>query len=235
MATTDVTRPDLGAVGGADHDAAPATRSSFVTRVPSWIRHAPLPRDPGDAPAQLGRVEHDVAARRPVEAGVPERGVDLGPGSVPVQELEVLPVLGRLVDPRPELVDLVGLVGQGEHAGLLEVALDAVLAGEGDEPVEVVDALALEALQLVGEVPDAVGEAVGQARLAEAAVAAGRPERDGLRLQDDDPQRRVRVGQRDRRPEAREPGADDRDVDGRGRSPRPAADRRAGPARAASS
>ncbi len=87
-----------------------------------------------------------------------------------------------------------------------------VLAREGDEPGEVVDALALEALELVGEVADPVREAVGQARLAEAAVPAAGPEGDGLGLEDDDPQRRVRVGQRDRRPEPGEPGADDRDI-----------------------
>ena len=46
------------------------------------------------------------------------------------------------------------------------------------ERPEVVDAFALEALELVGEVLDAVGQAVGQARLAEAAVAAARPEGD---------------------------------------------------------
>ena len=39
------------------------------------------------------------------------------------------------------------------------------------------------------------------------------PKADGLRLEDDDPQRRVGVGQRDRRPQPGEPAADDRDVD----------------------
>ena len=144
--------------------------------------------------------------------------MDLGLGGLPVQELEVLPVLRRLVDPRAELVDLVGLVGEGERAGLLQVAVDAVVAREGDRAREVLDALALEPLQLVGEVPDAVGQAVGQARLAEAAVATARAEGDGLRLEDGDAQRRVRVGQGDRGPQPGEPGADDGDVDGRARS-----------------
>ena len=45
-------------------------------------------------------------------------------------------------------------------------------------PREVVDALPLEALELVGEVADPVREPVGQARLAEAAVAAAGPEGD---------------------------------------------------------
>ena len=102
----------------------------------------------------------------------------------------MLAVLGRLVDPGPELVDLVRLVGDGQRAGLLEVAVDAVLAGERDQLAQVGEALGLEPIELVGEVADAVGQAVGQRRLAEAAVPAARPERDRLRLEDDDPQRR---------------------------------------------
>ena len=92
----------------------------------------------------------------------------------------MLAVLGRLVDPRPELLDLVGLVGEGERAGLLEVAVDVVGPGELDQVPQVVDALLLEALELVGEVADPVGQAVGQARLAEAAVPSARAEADGL-------------------------------------------------------
>ena len=86
-------------------------------------------------------------------------------------------------------------------------------------PAQVVDALALEALELVGEVADPVGQAVGQARLAEAAVPAAGAERDGLRLEDHDAQRRVGVGQRDRGPQAGEPGPDDRDVGRRAARP----------------
>ena len=70
----------------------------------------------------------------------------------------------------------------------------------------------LEQRELVGEVADAVGQAVGQAGLAEAAVAAARPEPDGLLLEDDHPQGRVGVGQRDGGPEPGEAGPDDRDV-----------------------
>ena len=94
---------------------------------------------------------------------------------------------------------------------------------------EVVDALVLEALELVGEVADPVREAVGQARLAEAAVPAARPERDGLRLEDGDPQRRIRVGQGDRGPQPGEPGADDGDVRDDVARRRRAADRPAAP------
>ena len=176
-------------------------------------RHATLTHDACEAAAQLRRVEQDVAAGWPIQAGVPQRGVDLVAGRVTVQELEVLPVFGGLVDPGPELVDLVGLVGQGERAGLLEVAVDAVLAGERDQLLEVLDPLLLQPRQLVGEVADPVGEAVGEAGLAEAAVATAGPEPNGLRLQHRHPEGRVRVGQGDGRPQAGETRADDRHVD----------------------
>ena len=171
-----------------------------------------LGRDPGDAAAQLGRVDQDVPPGRPVQAGMPERGVDLGPRGIPVEEFERLAVLGGLVDPGLELVDLVRLVGQGQGARLLEVAIDAVGPRELDQALEVGDALVLEALELVGEVEDPVRQAVGQRRLAEPAVAAARPVGDGLGLEDDDPERRVRVGQRDRGPQPGEPATDDDDV-----------------------
>jgi hypothetical protein len=138
--------------------------------------------------------------------------VDLGLGRVPVQELEVLPVLGRLVDPRPELVDLVGLVRQGERARFLEVASDAVLADERDQRLEVLDPLPLQPRQLVGEVPDPVSQAVGEAGLAEATVAPARPEPHGLGLDHLHPQRRVGVRQGDCRPEPGEASTDDRDI-----------------------
>ena len=81
-------------------------------------------------------------------------------------------------------------------------------------------------LELVGEVLDPVGQAMGQAGLAEPAVATARPERDRLRLEDHDRQRRVRVGQGDGRPQPREPGADDGHVGGQALAGRPAAGRR---------
>ena len=102
-----------------------------------------------------------------------------------------------------------------------------------DQALQVGDALVLEALQLIGEVADPVGQAVGQRRLAEAAVPAARPVRDGLRLEDDDAQRRVRVGQGDRGPQPGEPATDDDDI-GRRVAGRAAA-RRSDRARAASS
>ena len=66
--------------------------------------------------------------------------------------------------------------------------------------------------ELVGEVADAVREAVGQAGQAEAAVAAARAVTDRVGLEDRHPQRGVRVGQRDRGPQPGEPATDHDDV-----------------------
>src|SRR4051812_9093150 len=98
--------------------------------------------------------------------------MDLRLDLVPIEEAKRLAPLGGFVDPGAELLDLVGLVGDGQVARLLEVALDPMLASECDEPREVREAFALEEIELVPEVEDPVGQAVGQRRLAEAAVPA---------------------------------------------------------------
>ena len=72
---------------------------------------------------------------------------------------------------------------------------------------------ALEPLSSSGKCLMPVGQAVGQAGLAEPAVAAARAEAHRLRLEDGDAQRRVRVGQGDRRPQPGEAAAHDGDVD----------------------
>ena len=125
--------PEPAGVGrGGDHDVArlassrrsrsstvtpPARRRRPVTRVRSWIGDAAFPGDARDPTAQL----------RPDRASRPDPEADTGPraraGSGPrpgprcrSRNSSDLAVLGRLVDPRPELVDLVGLVGEGEGA-----------------------------------------------------------------------------------------------------------------------
>ena len=212
----DVVGRERRAVVGRQANAAgpPLDRPDpgvLVDRDPALLADAGKPAD------ELRRVEDHVATRRLVEPGQPERRVDLGLDRVAIEEHELLAVLGRLVDPGPELLDLVGLVGDAQAAGLLEVAVDAVRPGEGDEGREVRDALLLEPLDLVGEVADPVGQAVGQRRLAEPAVPAATP-------------RTRRSPARGRRPAATDPcrsgrcavhrpvnpAADDRDVgDGR--------------------
>ena len=130
--------------------------------------------------------------------------MDLGPDGVAIEEREPLAALGGLVDPRAELRHLVESVGDVEHAGLLEVAVDPVAADEGDELGEVLAGRAARAGRLVGEVALAVRPPVDQARLTEPAVASARSEsRRVAASSDHDPQRGIGVGQARSRPTAR--------------------------------
>src|SRR4029077_5166699 len=104
------------------------------------------------------------------------------------EEDELLAARVRLVDPGPQLRDPVRLVGDGQHAGLLEIAVDRVGPGEGQQLLEVRPAEPFELVDLVGEVALAVGPSVDEARLAEATVPTARPEPDEGGLDDDDPQ-----------------------------------------------
>ncbi len=193
----------------ASGDGLPAGRPhADSARVPLDRRYprslvdyrAPLLADPGEAPDELGRVEDRVTPRRSVERSQPERRVDLGLDPLAVHEFELLAPRGGVVDPGPELLDLVGPVGDVQDAGLLETAIDLVFAGELYEGAEVREALALENRQLVRKVADPVCQAMGQAGRAEAAVATACAVPNGIGLEDNDPQGWICVRQGDRRP-----------------------------------
>ena len=98
-------------------------------------------------------------------------GVHLGPHRVGVQERGPVDLGGRM-----QLRDLVVLGGDGDRAGPLEVAVDAEPAERGLDRGQVLRAEPLQRAELGREPLPPVGRAVGQAGLAEAAVAsAGRP------------------------------------------------------------
>jgi hypothetical protein len=63
--------------------------------------------------------------------------VDLGLDRVAIEEDDLLSAGVRLVDPRPQLGDAVRLVGDGQDAGGLEIAVDPVGPGEGQQLLEV--------------------------------------------------------------------------------------------------
>ena len=107
--------------------------------------------DAGDPTTQLRRVHQDIATGQPVQTGVPDRGVDFGARRLPIEELDALTICGGLIGPGLELVDLIRLVGERQCPRLLEVAVDAVLAREGDQTVQVLDALPFEDVELVGK------------------------------------------------------------------------------------
>jgi len=203
------------AVVRAEADAAGTALDRFDPRLlvkddAALLAHASETAD------ELRRVDERVATLRwrPEESRLPERRVDLLPDGGAVEEHDLLSPLSRHVDPCLELVDLVRLVGDAQVAGPLEVAVDAVVANERLDRGEVREALRIEDRELVGEVAQAVGQAVRQRCLAEAAVPAARPVADRLGLEDRDPQPGVRVGQGDRGPQAGEPGTHDDDVRG---------------------
>ena len=113
--------------------------------------------------------------------------MDLGLGGLPVQELEVSPCSAASSTQALNSSTWYGWSAR-ESVPVSSRSHRCRLRVNAIRPCEVGDALVLEALELVGEVEDPVGQAVGQRRLAEPAVPAARPVRDGLRLQDHDPQ-----------------------------------------------
>jgi len=100
--------------------------------------------------------------------------VDLGAHRLAVQERHVRAGPGRLAGLLCQRGDLVRPRGHLDLAGALELAVDAVAVHGGLELVQVLGAEALQGVELVGPAPLPVGEAVGEAGLAEPAVAPGR-------------------------------------------------------------
>src|SRR6266567_2848824 len=78
--------------------------------------------------------------------------------------------------------DLVVLGGHGDRAGPLEVAVDAVPADRGLDRVKVLRTQPLQRAELGREPLPSVVRAVGQAGLAEAAVAPARGPADPVAL-----------------------------------------------------
>ena len=97
-------------------------------------------------------------------------------------------------------------------ADRLEVGVDPVVVERPAHPGIVLVAERVEPVDLGREVPPTVEQAVGQRRVQEPAVAAGRAVTDHVGLADRDPQTGIALEQLDRGPQPGEPGADDGDV-----------------------
>ena len=95
-----------------------------------------------------------------------------------------------------------------DDAGALEVAVDGVAVDGVLDGVEVLEPELLEQLDLVGEAFLPVGDAVGQARLHEAAVATARRRADLGGVDQHDVARRIALLGDDRRPQPRVAAAD---------------------------
>ena len=176
-------------------------------------RPAPL-RGLRQTPRQPGRVEHDVPVRPRAHPRQPRRRVDRRLDRLPVEQLQIEAVAGGQLHVLPEVVDLVRRDGDVERARRLELAVDALGPHERNQRREVLDALALEDVDLVRVVAQRIGKPVGQRGGAEPAVPPARAPADPVRLEHDHAQRWLRVEQPDRRPQAGEAGADDRDIRG---------------------
>ena len=143
-------------------------------------------RDALEAADELARVDDRVVARRSPQSADDDRRVDLRARLGRGEDLGRLAVIGRDGGPLVEPVGLPGRGREGQAAGLLEVAVDALAADEGDQLVVVARALRLEDVDLVGEVAQAVGQAVGQAGLDDAAVSPARAVADDRLLEQHD-------------------------------------------------
>jgi hypothetical protein len=130
------------------------------------------------SPREAGRVEHGRALLLP-EAGPVERGVQFLADGVPVQEHHVRILALVLAQP----LHLVVLGGDAERARPFEAAVDSVLLHGVSDLLQVLQPQLLQASGFPWQVLLAVGLAVGQAGLAETAVAPGCRPADPLAFQ----------------------------------------------------
>ena len=126
-----------------------------------------------------------------------------------IQEPEAAAEPGAGQGVRVQPIHLVRLRRYQQRPRLLQLRVDPLVAHECHELRQVPPALGLQDVELVTEMEEAVGETVGQARLAEPAVATARAPADALGLEHGNAQPRVRLEQADRRPEPREASAHD--------------------------
>src|ERR1700721_1904258 len=111
-----------------------------------------------------------------------------------------------------DAVELPARGGDAELAGHLEVAVDVVLRDRLADLAQVLLAELLKQRHLAGEPLEAVADAVREAGRAEAAVAAGRRPAAAARLEQHHVAGRVALLGQQRRPQAGEPAADDRQL-----------------------
>ena len=156
----------------------------------------------GQPPRQPGRVDHRRLVRVEPAGQVRRRGHQLL-DSRRVEEA------GKLwLQP----LDLVLARRHGELPAPRPSAVDAMAPQRLLDLVEVAHPELVHHVVLVGPPLPAVGLAVRQARLAEAAVAPGRVLRDPVRLDEQDPSARLPLDRTQRRPESREPATHDEQV-----------------------
>ena len=165
----------------------------------------------GQSPRQCGGV-HERGALPVPHPRLVRRRAQLGADGVLVQELAA-PGRGELAQP----VDLVVLGRDVQAAGATEVARDAVPGHRRLDRVQVLQAHPLQRRVLVREALTAVGLAVGQARRAEASVAATGGPADAFALEQHHVAAGVALLRPQRGPQPGEPAPDDGQVGAGGR------------------
>ncbi len=173
--------------------------------------HAELERHAAQPPRQPRRVDDRLVVAVP-GAGEVGRRVELGAHRVAVEQVGRLAVAAQRLGVLAQVLDLVGLGGDGQRARRLPVGVDRVALERPLERHEVRPAERLELRHLAREVRDAVVEPVRERCVEEAAVAPGGAEGHGLRLEQRHVAARVLLLGLDRGPQAREAAADDHEV-----------------------
>jgi len=208
----DRTGPDRRAVRGGDRQRRTGAFDAGERRALVDL-DAEVTAGVSQPPREAGRVDQRLSAALP-GAGEVRGRVDLGAEGIPIEPGHVLAGRDGLVHPDAQVVDLPRLGGDGEVAGPFERAVDPVPDERRLDAVEVLPAQLLEAFELVGEPVDAVGDAVGQRRRAEAAVPPRRLLGHAARLDHGDPTAGICLLRLERRPQPGVARADHEEVGG---------------------
>ena len=169
--------------------------------------HAQLDAGAAKTPCQAGRVDQRGAAPLPDAAQVGGR-VDLRAHLVLAEPVAVVAVLPHHRHEPAQLLDLVLIAGDQDRPRPLPAAVDAVALDRLLDAVQVLAPQPLQLVDLVGEPAEAVGQAMGQGRIGEPAVAAACACGDRRRLQHHDVAGGIVLLGLQRRPQAREAAAD---------------------------
>lgn len=166
-----------------------------------------------EPPGEPGRVDHGHVVLVP-HAAEERRGVDLGADRLGVEQHRVAAEPGEGLGLLLQSLDLVRLGGHHEGAGALPGAVDAVSFDRVLDGLEVLAAEAFQEADLLGPALDSVGQAVGEAGLAESAVAAGGGAAGLVRLDEHHVQGRIALLRDEGGPQAGVSAADHEEVAG---------------------
>ena len=168
-------RADTAAVRGGEPDPLGAGNESRHRAV-VMDSHAGVDACAAQSPGELRRVDDRGAIVDP-EATVIRGRRDLGAHRIGVERVHAVTVRTHRVCDLDELLVLPRLRRHVDHPGAFEIAIDPVLCHGCLDGVEVLHTEPLQGVELGAEPAHAIGETMGQAGVAEAAVATRRGRR----------------------------------------------------------